>query len=229
MSTTTIKPSTLDFLKTLELNNNREWFNENKTTYLEAHDNVVDFVADLIVLMNTHDAIENQSAKKSMYRIYNDVRFSKSKLPYKSRFTFKLQRATSSKRGGYYMSIQPGNSYLACGFSSPNSADLKRIRKDIEINADEWRLLLKDKSLLKNFKGMAGEQVLTYPRGFDKDHEAIDLLRYKQFIFRHNFTDEEVLAAGFVEKVDKVYKSVRPIFDYLSNVLTTDLNGESTI
>ena len=229
MSSVTIKPSTFDFLKTLDKNNNREWFNENKATYLDAQENVVAFVSELISLMNTHDVIEEQTGKKSVYRIYNDVRFSKSKLPYKVRFAFKLTRASASRRGGYYMNIARGNSYLACGFSSPNAADLKRIRQDIDRNSNEWREVLKNKAIVKNFKEMVGEKVLTQPRGYDKDNEAIDLLRHKQFTFKHSFTDKEVQAPDFVQTVNTIYQSIRPFFDYMSAVLTTDLNGESTI
>ena len=226
MKESTILPSSITFLQNLNTNNNRDWFTENKEFYIQAQNNMIAFVDQLIPLMNEHDAIENTSAKKSLFRIYNDVRFSKDKAPYKPRFTFSLQRSTSSKRGGYYMNIEPGNSYLACGFFSPNPADLKRIRKDIELNPDEWQTILKSKSITENFGKLTGCKVPTFPKGYPKDHEVIDLIRHKQFILRHNFTDKEILQPGFVEKVNAVFQLVRPFFDYLSSVLTTDLNGE---
>ncbi len=76
---------------------------------------------------------------------------------------------------------------------------------------------------------MQGDQVKTSPKGFSKDHPAIDLLRHKQFWFEQTFTDQEVLADDFVEKVNNTFKIIRPFFDYMSEVLTTDLNGESLI
>lgn len=226
MKESTILPSSITFLQNLNTTNTRDWFADNKEWYLQAQSNMIAFVDELIQLMNEHDAIENISGKKSLYRIYNDVRFSKDKSPYKPRFAFSLKRSTSSKRGGYYMNIEPGNSYLACGFFSPNPADLKRIRKDIELNPDEWQTILKSKSITDNFAELTGHKVPTFPKGFTKDHEAIDLIRHKQFILRHDFTDKEILQPGFVEKVNAVFQSVRPFFDYLSSVLTTDLNGE---
>lgn len=226
MKESTILPSSITFLQNLNTNNTRDWFADNKEWYLQAQSNMIAFVDELIQLMNEHDAIENISGKKSLYRIYNDVRFSKDKSPYKPRFAFSLKRATKLKRGGYYMNIEPGNSYLACGFFSPNPADLKRLRKDIELNPDEWQTILKSKSITDNFAELTGNKVPTFPKGFTKDHEAIDLIRHKQFILRHNFTDKEILQPGFVEKVNAVFQSVRPFFDYLSSVLTTDLNGE---
>lgn len=229
MKNTTILPSSISFLNALAINNNRDWFADHKESYLDAQNNMIDFVDELIVLMNTHDILENQSGKKSLYRIYNDVRFSKDKLPYKPRFAFSLQRATNSKRGGYYVNIQPGNNFLACGFFSPNPADLKRIRQDIEINYNEWYAILDSKTIKKNFVALAGSKVLTSPRGFSKEHEAIDLIRHKQFTLRHDFTDKEVLQPDFLNKVDALFNSVRPFFDYMSSVLTTNLNGETTV
>jgi uncharacterized protein (TIGR02453 family) len=229
MNTPIINSSTLTFLKNLEQNNNRDWFTENKTKYLAAHHNMSDFADHLILLMNEHDAIEQVSGKKSLYRIYNDIRFSKDKSPYKLRFALGLQRATTQRRGGYYLHIQPGNNFLACGFFNPNSADLKRIRKDKEKNPQIWRKLLDTKKIKQGFGSLSGNQVPTFPKGFPKDHEAIDLIRFKQFILKHSFTDQEVLQANFAQTVALLFKNVRPFFDYLSIVLTTDENGASLI
>jgi uncharacterized protein (TIGR02453 family) len=229
MKDSTILPNSISFLKTLATNNNREWFAENKERYIKAQSNIISFIDQLIPLMNTHDAIENESGKKSLYRIYNDVRFSKDKSPYKPRFAFSLQRATKLKRGGYYVNIQPGNNFLACGFFSPNPDDLKRIRKDIEFNPEEWRKILNSKPIKNNFVELTGNKVPTFPKGFPKDHDAIDLIRHKQFILRHNFTDQEVIDPEFVYNVNEIFKTVRPFFDYMSFVLTTDLNGETTV
>ena len=223
---TTIQPATLKFLKDLAKNNNRDWFNAHKQTYLNAQANMSSFIDELIVEMNKHDDIENLSGKRSLYRIYNDVRFSKDKSPYKSRFAFSLQRSTVMRRGGYYMNINPGGSFLGCGFFSPNPADLNRIRVDIDYNYDRWNKLLKSKGIQSNFGTLTGDKVATAPRGFDIKHPAIDLLRYKQFILRRYFTDTEVTSPGFLKEVNKTYKAVRPFFDYMSEVLTTNANGE---
>jgi uncharacterized protein (TIGR02453 family) len=224
-----IEISSFKFLKALAANNNREWFTANKERYIVAQSNMIAFADQLILLMNQHDKIENESGRKSLYRIYNDVRFSMDKSPYNPRFAFSFSRATKLKRGGYYLNIKPGNSYVACGFFSPNPADLLRIRKDIEFNYREWNKIFKLKSIKSNFGELTGSTVPTVPRGFSKDHVALNLLRHKQFILRHNFTDKEVTDHDFVSKVSATYKAVRPFFDYMSLVLTTDLNGETNI
>jgi uncharacterized protein (TIGR02453 family) len=221
-----IHSATLKFLKQLAENNNRDWFNANKNLYISAHENMSHFVDVLITEMNQHDQLENVSGKKSIYRIYNDVRFSKDKSPYSNSFSLSLKRATKYKRGGYYMNVRPGNTYIACGFFAPNVEDLKRIREDIDANYDEWNRILKLKGIKSNYGSIRGAAVLTAPRGYKSDHPAIKLLRLKQFTFRHDFTDEEVLSKNFHKDVAKVYKSIRPFFDYMSEVLTTDANGE---
>lgn len=221
-----LEQSTLKFLKDLSRNNNRDWFQAHKEDYQLALTNAQAFFDSLIGLMNTHDDIETPSGKKALYRIYNDVRFSDDKTPYNPRFAGHLKRRKPALRGGYYLWIKPGASRLGCGFAYPNPEDLKRIRMDILHNHDEWRRMLRSGRLKQYFGSMEGDKVKTAPQGFPKDHPAIDLLRYKQFWFEHPFTDKEVTDPGFLKEVNKIYKSIRPFFDYMSEVLTTDLNGE---
>jgi len=224
-----IEKSTLDFLKKLSTHNNRDWFNANKEKYLKAQENIIAFADNLIAAMNQHDQIETPSGKRSIYRIYNDVRFSKDKSPYNPRFAGYLKRVKPMLRGGYYWWIKPGASHVGCGFAYPNPDDLKRIRLDISANYEDWNKLLRSKSIKVNFGAMRGERVKTAPLGFEKNHPAIELLRYKQFWFERSFTDEEVLDKNFLQQVNKTYKSIRPFFDYMSEVLTTNVNGESLI
>jgi len=229
MKSAVLDKSTLRFLKELAANNDRDWFNKNKSRYLVAHQNMISFADALIVEMNKHDKIENESGKKSLYRIYADVRFRKDKSPYNTHFSFSLQRATSLLRGGYYLKIKPGDSYLSCGFFGPNAEDLARIRSDIFYNYKEWKKVLSSRKIKNTFEALTGDQVATAPRGYSQEHPAIELLRLKQFILRHRFTDKEVSDESFLKNVNNVFKSVRPYFDYMSEVLTTNANGESLI
>jgi len=177
--------------------------------------------------MKTHDNIETVSGKKSLFRIYRDTRFSKDKTPYKINWSGGFSRATKKLRGGYYFHIQPGNSFVAGGFFSPNPEDLKRIREDIAGNYKNWNKLFAGKTVVKTFGKLIGEQVGTAPKGYSKDHPAIDLLRYKQFLLKRTFTDKEVVSPGFLKEVNQTFKNLRPFLDNMSEVLTTDLNGVS--
>lgn len=226
-STPRIEKSTFTFLQKLSANNNREWFAEHKADYELAKENAEQFMDGLIAQMNMHDQLENPSGKKSLYRIYNDVRFSKDKSPYNPRFAGYLKRSKPLLRGGYYIWLRPGGSRVGCGFSYPNTDDLKRIREDISANYSDWTRLLKRKSITETFGAMQGEQLKTVPRGFAADDPAIALLRYKQFWFELSFTDREVTDPGFLVNVNKTFKNIRPFFDYMSDLLTTDVNGVS--
>ena len=225
MSTAIIKKSSLGFLTELSNNNNRDWFNTHREVYLEAQGNIVAFADALLAEMNQHENIETVSGKKSLFRIFKDVRFSKEKTPYNQHWSGSFKRATKKLRGGYYFRLEPGNSFVACGFWGPDADDMKRIRQDIDANYDAWYGLLRNKTLIDAFGTLAGEQLITSPKGYAKDHPAIDLLRYKQFILRHRFTDEEVTSPNFLQKVNGVYQKMRPFLDFMSEVLTIDANG----
>ena len=220
-----IQKSSFDFLNDLKKNNNRDWFEANKPTYLKQHELIIDFAEDLLAKMNSHDVIETASGKKSLHRIYRDTRFSKDKIPYKNNWSGSFSRTTKERRGGYYFHIEPGNTFVAGGFFGPNAEDLKSVRDDISRDSSELRAILNSKNFKETFKELKGEQLKTTPKGFKADDESIDLLRFKQFLLVKNFTDKEVLASDFSEKMNDAFKNKRPLFDYMSEVLTTDGNG----
>jgi uncharacterized protein (TIGR02453 family) len=215
----------LNFLKKLEKNNNREWFADNKSEYENALKEVKDLYNEVYSGMQVHDEFE----KMKVFRIYRDVRFSKNKQPYKTNFGAAFHRVKPRLRGGYYLQIQPGNSFIATGFWSPEKEDLLRIRKEFEMDDQEVRDIISNPKLQSVWGELQGEELKTAPRDFDKTHPAIDLIKKKQFIFSKQFTDAEVIAEGFAQKVSDDFKTIRPFFDYMSDVLTTDLNGVSLI
>ena len=225
-----ITPENLSFLKELANNNNRDWFTTNKIEYQKQHENVISFADELLGKLNQHDTIETINGKKSLYRIYRDVRFSTDKSPYKTHWAGGFSRATKKLRGGYYFQLAPNNnSFIAAGFWAPNKEDLQRIREEIAADADELRAILKDKNFIATFGELQGEQLKSAPKGFDKDHLNIDLLRFKQFIVTKNFTDKEVVSPDFTDKVNDTFKNIRPFFNFMSEVLTTDSNGNSIV
>lgn len=222
-----ISESTFQFLKDLHKNNNRDWFADQKPRYQKALKNAKEVFAEIHNNLQVHDEIE----KSKMMRIYRDVRFSKDKTPYKPHFANSYSRLGKELRGGYFLRIRPGESFLAGGFWEPNKDDLFRIRKEIEMDATEIREILEEKNYKKHFGGKFESfgELKTAPRGFDKEHPDVDLLRKKGFIAVKNFTDDEVLATNFIDKVDESYKALRPFFNLFSDILTTNLNGESII
>ena len=220
-----LSTSNLDFLLTLKENNNRDWFNNHKADFQEEQQQVEVFAEALLREMNTHDQIETPTGKHSMHRIYRDTRFSKDKTPYKTNWSGGFKRATKFRRGGYYYHIELGNSFVAGGFWAPNTADLKRIREEFSYDPAAFRKIINSAAFKKTFGSLQGEQLKTTPKGFDAQDEAIDLLRFKQFLLIRHFTDKEVLSKNFLSEVNTTFKQMRPFLDYMSTTLTTDANG----
>ena len=220
-----IYQSGFDFLHKLKKNNNREWFNAHKTEYQRQLALVESFADALLTNLNVHDLVETPSGKKSLHRIYRDTRFSGDKTPYKTKWSGSFRRATKYRRGGYHFNIEQGNTFIAGGFWAPVPEDLKRIRDDIYFDAAPLIKILKSKAFVSMFKTLKGEQLKTAPKGFDAGHEAIELLRYKQFLIIRPFSDKEALSPHFLKEASLTFKAMRPFFDYMSEVLTTDSNG----
>lgn len=226
MSASALK-SALNFFKKLEKNNNRDWFNENKPEFKAIEAEIKQIYTSIYDTLNTHDDVD----KMKMFRIYRDVRFSKNKLPYKTHFGGSFHRTKPKLRGGYYLHIQPNNeSFIATGFWEPAKEDLLRIRKEFEMDDSEIRDILASKTFNSVWGDtFVGDEVKTAPKGFSKEHKAIDLIKKKQYIFVKKYTDKDVFSAGFIDDVNVSFKAIRPFFDYMSDVLTTDLNGVSLI
>ena len=222
MPTVSIQSELFDFLNELAANNNRPWFNEQKERFKILDAEVRKFGEALEQKMNEHDVVE----PVKLYRIYRDVRFSKNKNPYKINRSGSFTRATKWRRGGYYWHLEPGNSFAAGGFWGPNKDDLKRIRQEMAADAEPLRDILADATFKKTFGELQGDQLKTAPRDYPKDHPDIDLLRYKQFLLIRNFTDKEVMAKKFIDQLNDTFRRMRPFLDFMSEVLTTDENGE---
>ncbi|MFT4970506.1 MAG: hypothetical protein ACI9O4_002264 [Chitinophagales bacterium] len=223
---THLDESVFKFLNDLEQNNNREWFVKKKPTYLAANEHFKALATEINEGMLQQDNIE----KMKLYRIYRDVRFSKNKAPYKNSFSGGFSRATQALRGGYYFHVQAGGkSMVGGGFWQPNTADLHRIREEIAADDAPLQQILNSSSFKNHFGVLGGQQLKTAPRGYPKDHPAIELLRYKSFVVSKYFTDEEVMSPGFSKEVLKHFKATRPFFDYMSEILTTDSNGISIL
>jgi uncharacterized protein (TIGR02453 family) len=217
-----ISKSTLDFLSQLQQNNNRDWFQDNKKQFDKHQEEIKSFFQEINAEFATQDSIE----KMQMHRIYRDVRFSKDKTPYKNNFSVSFDRTKPYLRGGYYLHIQPGASFVGGGFWEPNAADLKRIRKEFELDDTTIRSILSEENFIKTFGTLQGAELKTAPKDFDKEHPAIDLIRKKQFIVYRRFSDAEVLDKNFKAEILHAFSAMRPFFDYMSDVLGTNLNGE---
>lgn len=214
---------TFEFLKQVKENNNREWFAEHKATYeLMMKENKA-FFEQIYSELQQHDNLKGMH----VFRIYKDVRFSKDKLPYKNYLGAGYSRTKPMLRGGYYIHIESNNSFVGGGFWGPDNEDLLRIRKEFEMDTREIKKITSNKTFIKYFKELQGEDaVKSAPKGFDKNHPAIALIKKKQYLVKRQFTNKEVCSDTFQKEVLLTFLAMRPFFDYMSDVLTSDLNGE---
>lgn len=221
-----IKKASITFLKDLKKNNNRDWFAEHKPRYEAARENMAEFADALMARISETDVLETESGKKSMFRIYRDVRFSKNKDPYKTSHSGQFKREGKLRRGGYYYHLSPGHMVVGGGFYGIEKNDLKRIREELVMDAVPMREILADKDFKRIYGEMRGEQLKTAPKGFDREHPNIDLLRYKQFYAFREFTEKEVLSTEFIDLAAEAHLNLRPFFNYFTDILTTNTNGE---
>ena len=160
-----ISPEVFSFLSELAQNNNKPWFEGQKDRFKDYQNDFKAFVTEVKTGMEKKDQIENSK----VFRIYRDIRFSKDKTPYKSHFAASFSRLGAERRGGYYLHLKPGESFLAVGFWNPNKEDILRIRKEFEIDSQPIRNILANKKFKQTFGELIGEGVKTAPRGFDKE------------------------------------------------------------
>lgn len=214
----TISPKVFDFLKKLTTNNNREWFNENKSLYTDSQENIVAFLEDLLTEMSEFDeGLGKIDAKKSLFRIYRDTRFSKDKIPYKTNFGASLGMGKGSQKGGYYLHMEPGKSFIAGGIYMPESSVLKELRKEISLYGEDFLKILNNKDFKKHFPELDQDDKLKkIPQGFEKEDPMGEYLKLKNFIVVYYLKDEEILDKNAVKNLTKIFKLMKPLNDFLN-------------
>jgi len=212
----TIKKETLQFLKDLKKNNNREWFNKNKEKYLAANKNFLRFVQEVIDEAAKFDeSLDGLNAKDTVFRIYRDIRFSKDKTAYKTGFGATLMGKTSMcGNAGYYLHLEPGNAFLAGGIHMPEPKEMKAIREAIRNNGKEFLKIINDKAFKENFT-LEGEKAEQVPRGFDKEDTMAEYLKYKELMAWHPVSEKQILLDDFGAHCVRVFKAMMPFNQFL--------------
>jgi len=226
-----ITKKTLQFLKDLKKNNSRDWFNSNKVRFEEAKAEFGQFTGELILQIAKFDpVIGDLEAKKCIFRIYRDTRFSKDKTPYKINFGAHLVAAKvrPHDRAGYYVHLEPGNIFLAGGAYLPPSPWLKAIRQEIHENGNEFKKILKSAGFKKYFGELEGEKLLTTPKDYSADHPFIELLKYKSFLAVHNVSDKDAQSENFLKYSAQAFKALKPFDDFLNRPLDSQINRSKT-
>ncbi|MFC0182671.1 TIGR02453 family protein [Pseudarcicella hirudinis] len=215
-----ITNATLEFLKQLKEHNTREWFNANKKRYESIKKDFELTIQDLIHSIGEFEDLSGVEVKHCNYRIARDVRFSSDKSPYKSWFSASFsQGGRKANRMDYYLHIQPGGgSFIGGGMYNATGEQLAKLRQEIDYNAAELKGIIYKPSFTNIFGEAEGASLKTTPKGYAKDHPEIELLRKTQLFFWHKFTDEEIIAADFVENVTNCCRELKPFLDFLNYI-----------
>ncbi|MBP5368451.1 MAG: DUF2461 domain-containing protein [Bacteroidales bacterium] len=209
----------LDFLSQLKVNNNRDWFAAHKDTYLEINKEINEFADAMILNISQFDDIGHLSAKDCTYRIYRDIRFSADKSPFKTHIgVYVCRGGKNSELAGYYIHFEPGNCMVAGGVWCPSKDNLEYIRRFIFNDPQSYLSIINHKDFKNNFL-MMDDQLKTAPKGYPKDFEHIDLIRYKSFSPYKVFTDEEFCSDGFEDLATRHLAYMKPYIQYMNNIL----------
>lgn len=215
-----LKTSTLKFLKGLKKNNNKSWFEKNRSAYLDAKEDAEQFVTQLIEGLGKIDPdIRPLQARDCTYRIYRDVRFSGDKTPYKTHMgAFLNKGGKKAPTAGYYFHIQPGKSMGGGGLWMPMPAELAKVRQEIDYNFHDWSKLLGDRQFRKQFpEGLDQETVLSRPpKGYDADNPAIEFLKLKSFTVTRPFTDAQLTSRSLLKETLTAFQSMKEFISFLN-------------
>jgi uncharacterized protein (TIGR02453 family) len=213
-----LKKSTIDFLKKLKKNNNRDWFNKNKHLYEDAKYDFEIFTLELIQKTADFDeTISGLTPKDCTFRIYKDVRFSKDKSPYKTNMGASINiGGRKAPTAGYYVHISPDEYFIAGGLYHPMPDKLLAVRNAIYNDFKGFKKIVENKEFRKYYKEVGGEKLKTAPKGFDKEHPAIEYLKFKSFIVWHNTNQTKALSKNYVDYAAKAFKQMKPFIDFLN-------------
>jgi len=214
--------NTFDFLKKIKKNNNREWFEKNKPVYQQVKQDYELVVQQVINSVAKFDPqVAGLEAAKTTFRIYKDVRFSKDKTPYKTNFGASISPGgKSSDIPGYYMHVEPGNSFLAGGCWMPMPDKLAAIRQEIDYNFADFKKIIAAKEFKKYFDGLSDEgRLVNPPKGYDKENPAVEILKNKHFIVVHNVDDKTVLSKDYAKYATSVFKAMNPFILFVREAM----------
>ena len=218
-----IEKSTLKFLSDLKANNERDWFLAHKSDYEKAKSNFVSFVQNLIDEVAKFDkGIKGLEAKKCVFRINRDIRFSSDKSPYKSNMGASFSAGgKNSNIPGYYIHLEGNSGFLAGGKWMPEANELAAIRQEIDYNSKEFKKILNAKDFTAFYGGLSEEDKLkTAPKGYPKDHPDLEILKLKSFIAVHNFNVKEICSDSFLKTCVTGCKALQPLNNFLAKAIS---------
>ena len=214
-------PELLKFFKALAINNNRDWFNENKSVYLQSVVKpMTEFIEEMAPRLNkisTHFIADPRTNGGSMFRIYRDVRFSKDKSPYKlhAACQFRHELGKDAHTPGFYLHLSPAEVVMGGGIWMPPNSELSKIRDTIVDNPQEWHRVKTSKSMKKLCGGISGDGLKRPPKGYDREHQHIEDLKRKSFFVMRHENPDIICEKHFIDEVEATFKAAKPLIQYI--------------
>ena len=209
-----ISKESFQFLQQIALNNNKSWFEKNRSRYEKARAEWIAVVGKVVEGILKVESIPEKEPAKYVHRIYRDIRFSKDKTPYKKFFSAIIERGPEDRKCPIYLQFQPGRSMVGGGIWDPPPEILKKIRQEIDYNATGLKKVIHSKEFLKYFGKISGDKLSRPPKGYEADHPNIELLKFKQLFIQRLFDDELVLSKQLIPEIIKSYKAALPFFNF---------------
>ena len=221
----------LKFLSELVENNHKEWMDANKKWYLECKEEFLEDVGVILKgLAEWEPAFEAFKPKDCVFRQNRDVRFSANKDPYKTNFAaYFSPKGKKSEGPGYYLHVQPGQSFIGGGIWMPQGETLKKIRKEIDYSGGELKKIEEEKDFKKTFGEIQGEKLKTSPRDFEADHEYIEYLKLKSFTVTTALKDKEIESGQFIQLALSGFRTMRPFQDFLTKAVEDVEDGSGIL
>lgn len=222
-----ITKEAIQFIEDLKVNNNTEWMHANKKRYEDFKVDYQKHIEEVLAEMKPLDkTLEPLEAKNCKFRINRDIRFSKDKRPYKNNIGMWMTQDKNRKNApGYYIHFEKGKSFIAAGVWNPEAPELKQIRKEIEFFHDDLEKILSDKNFKKEYGALSIEEnnrLKNAPKGFDINHPAIELLKFKSFTASQSIDDKLFSDKDFAKKIAQKLILLKPLNDFLSRALQTE-------
>lgn len=227
MQEPSFSPALFDFLRDLAAHNDREWFAAERERYeAEVLDPALAFVEDVAHLLprvSPHFVADPRRSGGSLFRIHRDVRFSRDKSPYKTHvgIQFRHARGRDVHAPGYYVHLEPGSVFVACGIWQPPSDALRAIRDRLVAREREWRAVTSEAAFAERFT-LGGESLKRAPQGFAPDHPLIEDLRRKSFIASATLSEHAAVAPGFLDEFDALCHASAPFVRFLCEATAVD-------
>jgi uncharacterized protein (TIGR02453 family) len=211
----------LQFLIKLQENNNKDWFDSNKKEYDKLRADWIQLAANIIEQTTKFDTdVSELDPKKCIFRINRDVRFSKNKDPYKNNFGISLSKGgKTTDFCGYYIHLQPGESFIAGGSYQPMPDKLAAIRQEIDYNFDEFKAIIEHKEFVKHFGNLTGDKLQRPPKGYDAENPAIEFIKHKGFLAFLKIDDKNLSEKELLKHCFSAFKAMKPLNDFLNRAI----------